>query len=187
MTTNTVPAPSGLGGLDGLAPGRWTVDPARSRLVLDARVFGRVGVQGRFTELTGHLDVAADPLDSRIRIAVPTASLTSGSRNLDTLLDASGLVDPAAGPAIRYRSAALHPPTATAGWRVTGTLSTARGGRPLGLELTRPPGVRGHRIRLHARGTVTRADIAVLLARPGAARVFGPTAQLNLRIELAAA
>jgi polyisoprenoid-binding protein YceI len=182
MTTSTLTAPSGLAGL---APGRWTVVPARSRLALDTRVFGGVGVQGRFTELAGHLDVAADPLESRIRIAVAIASLTSGSRRLDALLDASGLVDPSAGPAIRYRSSALHPPTATSGWRVTGTLGTARGARPLMLELTGPPTARGDRIRLHARGAVTRADIAELLARPGAARLFGATAHLDLQVELA--
>jgi polyisoprenoid-binding protein YceI len=182
MTTNTLPAPTGL---DALAPGRFTVDPARSRLVLDTRVFGRVGVQGRFTELAGHLDVAPDPRDSRIRIAVSTASLTSGSRGLDALLAASGLVDPSAGPAIRYRSTALHPPDATTGWRVTGTLGTARGSRPLTLGLAGPPTTRGGRVRLHARGTVTRGDIAELLARPGAAKVFGATAQLDLRVELA--
>jgi polyisoprenoid-binding protein YceI len=183
MTTNTLTAPSGL---DGLATGRWTVDPARSRLALDARVCGGVGVRGRFTELAGHLDVAPDPLASRIRIAVATASLTSGSRRLDALLDASGLIDPSAGPAIRYRSAALHPPTTSGTWHVTGTLSTARGGRPLALELTGPPPVGDARIRLHARGEVTRADISELLARPGAARLFGATARLDLQIELTA-
>jgi polyisoprenoid-binding protein YceI len=183
MTTSTPAAPSCLAEL---APGRWAVVAARSRLALDARVLGGVRVQGRFAGPAGYFDVAADPLESRIRIAVPTASLTSGNRGLDTLLDASGLVDPSAGPEIRYRSSALHAPTATTGWRVAGTLSTARGERPLALELTGPPAVRGARVRLHARGMVTRADIATLLARPGAARLFGTTATLDLGVELAA-
>jgi polyisoprenoid-binding protein YceI len=184
MTTSTLTARPGL---DGLTPGRWAVVPSRSRLALDARVLGRVGVQGRFTEMAGHLDVAADRLASRIRIAVRTASLTSGSRRLDAVLDASGLVDPSAGPAIRYRSAALHPPGATGRWHVAGTLSTARGERPLTLELTGPPAVRGGRVRLHARGMVTRTDIAELLARPGAAGLIGATAHLDLQVELTSA
>jgi polyisoprenoid-binding protein YceI len=183
MTTFAPPA-TPPDGLDTLLPGRYTVEATRSLLTLDARVLGRVSVQGRFTELAGHLDVDADPLASRVRIAVATASLTSGSRGLDAVLASSGLVDPSAGPAIRYRSSALHPPDRGAGWRVGGVLSTARGARPLTLELNGPPAVRGHRVRLHARGTVTRADIAELLARPGAARLFGATAELDLRVEL---
>ncbi|HYH29674.1 MAG TPA: YceI family protein [Pseudonocardia sp.] len=179
MTTNTAVRP-----LRPAVAGRWTVDAARSRVVLDARVFGVVAVRGRFTELTGHLDVGADPLESRIAIDVHTGSLTAGNARVDTALAASGLIDPAAGPVIAYRSTGVRRAPG-GGWQVAGALRTARGARPIVLRLAGPPAAVDGRMRLHARGRITRDDVAALLSRPGAAGVIGRTAELDLRVELA--
>lgn len=181
MTTNTAIRPPIIRP-DGIAAGRWTVDAARSRLLLDARVCGVVEVRGRFTELAGELDATADPPGARLGIDVVAGSLTSGNDRIDALLAASGLIDPDAGELIRYRSASLHPTAAPVS--VAGVLGTARGRRPLVLRLASPPTASGTHIRLHVRGVITRDDIGHLLARPGAARLIGPTAGLDLRVEL---
>jgi polyisoprenoid-binding protein YceI len=168
------------------ATGRWQVDADRSRLLLDARVFGVVAVRGRFTAVTGHLDLPPDPLQSRIAIGVRTDSLTAGNTRVDTALAASGLIDPSAGPEIGYRSRGVHRAPG-GGWRVAGVLHTSRGARPLVLRVAGPPAVAAGRMRLHARGRITRDDIAALLSRPGATGLIGPTAELDLRVDLARA
>ncbi|MEJ3655205.1 YceI family protein [Actinomycetes bacterium KLBMP 9759] len=166
----------------GLTSGRWAVRAAGSRLLLETKVCGLVGVQGRFTSVSGHVDVAADPRDSSIRISVATASLTSGNARRDALLDAAGLIDPEAGAYLRFRSVALR--RVPSGWEVDGMLGTARGARPLRLALADPVAT-GHGMRLRASGTVERSTIDALIARPGTARLLGPSAALDLTVELA--
>lgn len=163
-------------------PGRWAVQAAGSQLLLEARVCGMVGVQGRFTAVTGQVDIAADPRASSIRIDVGIASLTTGNARRDALLTAAGLIDPDAGPVIRFRSAALGW-TGAAGW-VDGVVCTARDARLVRLALDAPL-VDGERMRVRARGRIGRDDIDGLLARPGCARLMGPTAELDLTVELA--
>jgi polyisoprenoid-binding protein YceI len=187
MTTNNgvLPArPQPPDVVSGPTACRWHVDGARSRLLLDARVFGVVAVRGRFTAVAGHLDLPPDPLQSRIVIGVRTGSLTTGSARVDTALAASGLIDPSAGPVIGYRSTGVHR-APEGGWQITGVLRTSRGARPLVLRLAGPPATAAGRMRLHARGRITRDDIAALLSRPGATGLIGPTAELDLRVELA--
>ncbi|WP_232666158.1 YceI family protein [Pseudonocardia sp. TRM90224] len=165
----------------GLTSGRWAVRAAGSRLLLETKACGFVGVQGRFTSVAGHVDVAADPQASSIRISVATASLTSGNARRDALLDAAGLIDPEAGPYLRFRSVALR--CFPSGWEVDGLLGTARGALPLRLALAEPVATE-HGVRLRASGTIARSTIDALIARPGAARLLGPSATLDLTVEL---
>lgn len=164
-----------------LATGRWAVCAAGSQVLLEAKVCGMVGVRGRFTAVSGEVDFAADPLASRIRIDVRADSLTTGNTRRDALLTAAGLIDPDAGPVIRFRSGELGW-SAGSGW-VDGTLRTARGRRPVRLQLD-PPHRDGERMQVRAHGRIGRDDIDHLLARPGCARLIGPTAALDLTVEL---
>lgn len=164
-----------------MATGRWAVCAAGSQVLLEAKVCGMVGVQGRFTAVSGEVEFAADPRASRIRIDVLAGSLTTGNARRDALLTAAGLIDPAAGPVIRFRSGELGW-SAGSGW-VDGTLRTARGRRPIRLELDAPRSD-GERMQVRARGLIRRDDIDHLLARPGCARLIGPTAELDLTVEL---
>jgi polyisoprenoid-binding protein YceI len=167
----------------GLATGRWWVHAAGSRLLLDARVCGMVGVRGRFTEVAGRVDIAPDPVDSRLHIQVLAASLTTGNAGRDALLTAAGLIDPDAGPVLHFRSRTLSRGSGQASWRVDGLLSTARGDRPLTLALSTAC-VAGAEIRIDATGRIGRDDIAYLPARPGTARLLGPVAELDLTVTL---
>lgn len=117
----------------------------------------------------------------RISIDVATVSLTTGNRRRDAMLAAVGLIDHAAAPLIHYRSCVLSERDGR--WKVDGMISTTRGARPLALDVAEPAAVDGS-VRLHARGRISRGDIADLLARPGAAPLLGPSADLSLTVEL---
>ncbi|GAA1836474.1 YceI family protein [Pseudonocardia ailaonensis] len=169
MTTTTLAPPT-----------RWTVDPTRSRLTIGTRIGGLLPVRGRFTDVAGRIRLGAAPADSRIEIAVRTGSLTSGNAATDRMLHASGLVDPAAGPVLRFRSTRLV--AADDGWLLDGELSTERGSRPLRLGLRCRHGAT---LLAVAGGEIDRADVGFLLARPGAEALLGARSPLDLRIEAA--
>lgn len=173
----------------GLRAGRWTVDPQRSRLELDMRVAGMVGLRGRFTGMSGHLDLGRDtgpdlgpgPPGGAVFVEVETGSLTTGSGYRDRILTGAGIIDPQAGPTITYRSHTITP--VGAGWRVAGVLGTARCALPLRLAVESSR-CTPTEIRLSAHGSITRDEMVRLLTRPGAAALLGPSADLDLTITL---
>ncbi|MDN5857022.1 MAG: YceI family protein [Pseudonocardia sp.] len=185
MTTTTcAPAPSTL--LDpatGLpAPGRWRVVAAASRLYLDATFRGLFGIRGRFTDLAGYIDVGDDLAGCRMRIDVAAASLTTGSATRDAMLTAAGLIDPDAGPALRFRSRALA--HNGAGLVVEGLVGTDRAVAPLRLDVATPRVASGPILTLRAGGAIGRDAIGALLTRPGVERLLGATSKLDLTVAL---
>jgi polyisoprenoid-binding protein YceI len=160
----------------------WTVDAQGSRLELEMRVGGLLPVRGRFTGVRGRLDVGDDPTGCAVRVDVDTASLTAGSARRDAVLHRAGILDPAAGPVITFRSRAVRPEP-HGGWQVLGVLGTDRGEAPLRLAVAEAQ--RGPTCALvRARGEITRDVVLALLAHPGAGALLGPTARLDLALAL---
>ena len=62
------------------------------------RVSVKVGlfatVHGTFADVTGHVDLAANAIDSRVDVTVATTSLTSGSACMDAILHGAGAMSP---------------------------------------------------------------------------------------------
>ncbi|WP_214402328.1 YceI family protein [Pseudonocardia lacus] len=160
----------------------WTVDARGSRLELEMRVGGLLPVRGRFTGVRGRLDVGDDLASCAVQVDVDATSLTAGSARRDAVLDRAGVLDPAAGPVITYRSRAVRA-VPRGGWLVLGVLGTDRCAVPLRLEVAEPQwGPSG--ALLHARGEITRDEVVRLLARPGAGVLLGPVARLDLALAL---
>lgn len=184
MTATTcAPAPSALP-----APGRWRVVAGGSRLHMAATFRGLFGIRGRFTDVAGYLDVGDEPEGCRMRIDVCAASLTTGSATRDAMLTAAGLIDPDAGPALRFRSRriARH----GTGLMVDGVVGTHRAVAPLRLvaELPTPaPGSpSGATLTVRASGTISRDAIGALLTRPGVEQLLGPISHLDLTVAVTA-
>jgi polyisoprenoid-binding protein YceI len=175
MTTTTSALLEPMTGLP--ARGRWTVDTARLELTTTFR--GLFRLRGRFTEAVGYLDVGAEVGGCRMRIDVAAASLTTGSAARDAMLTAAGLVDPAAGPLLRFRSRRIvHRGT---GLVVDGTVGTARAVAPLRLAVQLPQRAGGG-LTLRAHGRIGREVIGALLTRPGVEQLLGATATVDLTV-----
>lgn len=157
----------------------WTVDGTRSCVALTMRVCGMLGLRGRFTRVRGHLERAPDAASCRVHVDVDTASLTAGSVRRDALLAAAGVIDPAAGPMITFRSHAIT--EHGRGWRIGGVLGTDRCAVPLHLHAG-PLEPDGDGLALRATGRVTRDEVLRLVARPGAGVLLGPEARLDLTL-----
>lgn len=155
-----------------------------SMLRIRTRIGGLVGVEGRFTDVHGRLEVSPEGT-VRVEIAAVAASLTTGSPRQDRLFTASGLIDPAAGPLIYYRAVLCSAVVQSgADSAIEGTVSTRRGTRALRLTV-RCSAPAGRGVRAAARGQISREDIGFLLARPGCERLLGTHAQLDLLVQAA--
>jgi polyisoprenoid-binding protein YceI len=72
--------------LSALTPGTWNVDPSHSTVGFVARHLMITKVRGRFTDFSGTIEVAPDPLQSSVRADVDLASVTTGDDGRDAHL-----------------------------------------------------------------------------------------------------
>jgi polyisoprenoid-binding protein YceI len=154
------PATRLVGGTELPAPGRWQIDPGHTELAFIGRHFMLTKVRGRFTGVSGAIQVAEDPQDSTAEITIDMASVDSGSDARDEHLRSADFFDAARHPTATFSGRA-------SGWQGSrGTLSgdlTIRGvARPVTLDVeylghaADPWG--GQRAVFTASGTVNRED-----------------------------
>jgi polyisoprenoid-binding protein YceI len=79
--------------LSALTPGTWNVDPAHSTVGFVARHLMITKVRGRFTDFSGVIEVAGDPLQSTVRADVDLASVTTGDEGRDAHLRSADFFD----------------------------------------------------------------------------------------------
>ncbi len=142
------------------APGRWRIDPGHTELAFIGRHFMLTKVRGRFTGLTGVIEVAEAPGDSTAEVTVDMASVESGNEARDEHLRSADFFDAARHPMATFSAHA-------ADWQGTGGvlagLLTLHGiTRPVTLHAeylghTADPWG-GHRAVFTAAGTINRED-----------------------------
>ena len=79
--------------LSALTPGTWNVDPAHSTVGFVARHLMISKVRGRFTDFSGSLEIAPDPLQSRVEASVNLASVDTGDATRDAHLHNADFFD----------------------------------------------------------------------------------------------
>ena len=170
------------------APGQWQIDPGHTELAFIGRHFMLTKVRGRFTGLSGVIEVAEAPGDSTVTVTIDTTTLESGNDARDEHLRSADFFDVA------------HHPTATfsaraAGWQGTrGVLAgelTLRGvARPVSLQVeyvgyTADPWG-GHRAVFTAAGSIDREDWGLTWNLPLDGGGFVVSREIRIEIELEA-
>jgi polyisoprenoid-binding protein YceI len=112
-------------------PGRWELDPGHTEVAFIGRHFMLTKVRGRFTGVSGVIEVAEEPGESTVEVTIDMASVESGNQARDDHLRSTDFFDAAGHPAATFTGRA-------AGWQGThGTLAgelTIRGiTRPVAL------------------------------------------------------
>jgi polyisoprenoid-binding protein YceI len=170
------------------APGRWQIDPGHTELAFIGRHFMLTKVRGRFTGLSGVIDVAQLPDDSTVEVTIDMTSLESGNEARDEHLRSADFFDAANHPAATFSARA-------SGWLGTrGVLAgelTLRGvTRPVTLQAeylghaADPWG--GHRAVFTAAGTIDREDWGLTWNLPLDGGGLVVSNQIRIEIELEA-
>jgi polyisoprenoid-binding protein YceI len=79
--------------LSTLTPGTWNVDPSHSTVGFVARHLMITKVRGHFTDFSGVLEIASDPLQSTVQATVDLASITTGDEGRDAHLRSADFFD----------------------------------------------------------------------------------------------
>jgi polyisoprenoid-binding protein YceI len=87
-----------VGGVELPAPGRWEIDPGHAELAFIGRHFMLTKVRGRFTGVSGAIEVAEEPGESTVEVTVDIASVNSGSQARDEHLRSADFFDAARYP-----------------------------------------------------------------------------------------
>jgi polyisoprenoid-binding protein YceI len=147
-------------GIELPAAGVWTLDPGHAEVGFVGRHFGLTKVRGRFTDVTGTVELGQDLNDSRVQVDIRTASVSSGDRARDEHLRSGDFFDVEHHPTATFRSTRVE---------VTGNRGTVRGdltikgiARPVTLSVE----FAGHavdpwgndRAVFSAQGTIDRED-----------------------------
>jgi len=142
---------------DGTLTGSWTLDPARSEVLLESRhTWGLRPVHGIFRQVTGHGTVTAAGQVTGT-ITVVAASIDTKSTMRDKDLRSAKLFDVANHPDITYTVDGMQ--AAGDGARVTGSLTVRSRTRPLAFD-AKVSAAEGE-IRLEAEVRVNRADFGL--------------------------
>lgn len=83
MTTETHPLTRTADGKLVPASGTWQIDPAHTSVEFVARHLMVTKVRGRFSDVSGTIEVADNPLDSAVSVTTQIASVTTGAADRD--------------------------------------------------------------------------------------------------------
>ena len=142
------------------AAGRWEIDPGHTELAFIGRHFMLTKVRGRFTGVSGVIEVGQVPGDSTIEVTINMASVESGSQARDDHLRSADFFDVDRHPTATFSGHA-------ADWHgthglLTGILTLRGISRPVTMQAeylgyaADPWG--GHRAVFTAAGAVNRED-----------------------------
>ncbi len=168
--------------------GRWQIDPAHTIVKATARHLALTRVEGRFTDLSGTIDVGEAMHDSRVEVMIDAASLTTGNADRDIHLRSADFLDVERFPALRFRSTAVSP-VERGRWRVDGELTIRDITRPVALDMayagtgTDPWG--GTRTAFTASAHLDRRDYEMEwnIGLPGGLLLVGPALRIDLDVQ----
>ena len=170
------------------APGRWQIDPGHTELAFIGRHFMLNKVRGRFTGLSGVIEVAEAPGDSTADVTIDMASVTSGNEARDEHLRSADFFDVAHYPTGTFSACA-------SGWQgargvLAGKLTLRGVTRPVTLQAeylgysADPWG--GHRAVFSAAGTIDREDWGLTWNLPLDGGGLVVSKEIRIEIELEA-
>jgi polyisoprenoid-binding protein YceI len=140
--------------------GRYLIDPAPTTVEFTARTLGLFSVRGRFLDVSGTIDLAADPRQSQVNVRIAAGSLQTRIGQRDAHLTSPAFLDAAAHPTLRFRSTSLQP--AGYHWRLTGDLTVHGVTRPVTLDIQPlSPSPDDGRLRLTATALLRRSEFGV--------------------------
>jgi polyisoprenoid-binding protein YceI len=91
--------------------GTFAIDPAHTRVGFVARHLMVSKVRGSFTQVSGEITVAEDPLISTVTVRIPAASIDTGVADRDNHLRSGDFLDVEKYPELTFRSTRVLQPS----------------------------------------------------------------------------
>ncbi|MBS1265988.1 MAG: Protein YceI [Acidimicrobiaceae bacterium] len=167
-----------------LTTGIWNVDPTHSEVGFTVRHLGLFRVRGRFNEFDGVVDIAEDPTDSSLQVAVELTSVDTNNAARDGHLQGADFLDAESHPQMIFRSTAVRDNA------LIGDLTLRGITTPVELDLefhgVSVDPYATTRAGFSARGRVRRSDFGIDFNAPfGLDRIFlSDEVEIELEIQL---
>jgi polyisoprenoid-binding protein YceI len=102
--------------------GTWTLDPAHTSVEFEARHLVVAKVRGRFTDFAGALQIADDPTQSSMTVAIKAATVDTQTSQRDDHLRSPDFLDVEKFPEITFTSTAVEHEDGD-DWKIRGDLT----------------------------------------------------------------
>jgi polyisoprenoid-binding protein YceI len=169
------------------APGRWRIDPGHAEVAFIGRHFLLTKIRGRFSGVSGAIEVTEDPSQTTVAVTIDMGSVASGSTARDDHLRSADHFDVARHPTATFTGHAAH-------WEGTrgqlaGQLTICGITRPVTLQAeylgyaADPWG--GHRAVFTATGSLNREDWELTWNMPldGGGLLVSKEIQIEINLE----
>jgi polyisoprenoid-binding protein YceI len=153
-----------VNGVEYPAVGTYAIDTSHTRLGFAVRHMAVSKVRGEFADFEGTLELAEDPVDSKIAVTIRAASVDTHDENRDNHLRTNDFFDVENHPTWTFTSTAIRPISASE-WNVDGDLTIRGVSRQVTLDavlegvVQDPYGM--HRVGFSARTSIEREDFGV--------------------------
>jgi polyisoprenoid-binding protein YceI len=114
--------------------GTYVIDKAHSMVEFVGRYLMVTKVRGRFTDFSGEVEIAEDPLQSSVAVTIDANSVHTGDERRDGHLRSGDFLDVETYPTIEFRSRRLQP--SGRDWKLTGDLTLHGVTREVTLDLS---------------------------------------------------
>lgn len=149
-----------MASIEQLSPGTWNIDEAHTSVGFTARHLMITKVRGRFSNVSGAVTIAEDPLSSSAEVSIDLASVDTGDSGRDEHLRSPDFFDVANNPTMTYRSTSVRADGDE--FVLVGDLSIKGVTRPVELTVefdgTSPDPWGGTRAGFTADGEINRKD-----------------------------
>ena len=132
MSTTTQDLTRTVDGTAVPAVGRWVIDGSHTSAEFVARHLMVTKVRGGFGSITGTIDVAEDPTESSVEVAIDTVSVMTGDAKRDDHVKSPDFLDVENHPEMRFASTAVR--ATGSSWIVDGDLTIKGIPKPVTLD-----------------------------------------------------
>jgi polyisoprenoid-binding protein YceI len=171
------------------AVGTFAIDPSHTQVGFAVRHMAVSKVRGRFGTFEGTLELAEDPVDSKVSLTIDANSVDTRDENRDNHLRTNDFFGVADHPTWTFTSTSIKS-TGAAEWDVEGDLTIRGVTRPVTLDVTLEGVVKdpygNHRVGFSASTTIDREDFGVSFGAVMEAGGLVVAKKVDIEIELEA-
>ena len=175
--------------IPGFVTGTWSIDPAHSDVSFTVRHMMVSKVRGRFSQVSGEIVTAENPLESVVTATIDMHSIDTNNAQRDEHIRSADFFETEKHPTMTYRSTGLRADGED--FVLDGELNLHGVTRPVTLKVelggfgadALNPG--GTRVGFSATGEINRRDFGIDITMPmdGGGVVVGDKVQVTLEIE----